>query len=124
MAANIRETFDIQITRDLICPIAVGEQIGTMTYYPDSQYSDPVTYTLVASRTVERRDNAPKSLEEIIQETYDDPNPLPRFSFALFMFFISPLLVLLVLVGVVMIIRRRRRANRMRIPKPAGRYVK
>ena len=40
------------------------------------------------------------------------------------MFFISPLLVVAVLAGIIMIIRRRRRANRMRIPKPAGRYVK
>ena len=122
MASNIYESFDIQITRDLVCPITVGEQIGTMTYYPE--HGDPVVYNLLASRTVERRDNAPKSLEEIIQETYNDPNPLPRFSIALLLFFISPLLVLAVLVGIILVIRRRRRANHMRIPKPAGRYLK
>lgn len=123
MSSNIREAFDIQITRDdLICPIRAGEEIGTMTYYPD--HGDPVVYSLLAERTIERRDNAPKSLEEIILEAYNDPNPLPRFSFSLFMFFFSPLLVVLILAGILIMIRRRRRANRMRIPKPAGRYVK
>ena len=122
MSSNIREAFDIQITRDLICPIQAGEEIGTMTYYPE--YGDPVVYSLLAERTIDRRDNAPKSLEEIILETYNDPNPLPRFSFTLFLFFVSPVLLLLVLAGIIVLIRRRRRANRMRIPKPAGRYVK
>ena len=93
-----------------------------MTYYPE--YGDPVVYSLLAERTIDRRDNAPKSLEEIILETYNDPNPLPRFSFTLFLFFVSPVLLLLVLAGIIVLIRRRRRANRMRIPKPAGRYVK
>ena len=123
MASNLNETFDIQYTRDLVCPISAGEQIATMTYYPE-QGGDPVEYYLIASRSIDRRSNAPKSLEQIIRETYEDPNPLPRFSLALLMFFISPLLVVAVLAGIIVIIRRRRRANRMRIPKPAGRYVK
>lgn len=122
MSSNIRETFDIQITRDLICPIQAGDEIGTMTYYPE--HGDPVVYSLLADRTIDRRENAPKSLEEIILETYNDPNPLPGFSFALVLFFVSPVLLVLVLAGIIILIRRRRRASRMRIPKPAGRYVK
>ena len=122
MAANLSNIMMIQYTRDFSAPIAAGETIGTMTYFP--QYGDPVVYQLTASRSVARRENAPKTLEEIINETYADPNPFPPFSFELAMVFLGPSLILAFLVIAAVLFRKRRRGRRMKTPKPSRRYVK
>ena len=122
MAANLKNIMVYQYTRDFAAPVTAGETIGTMTYYP--QYGDPVVYLLTASRSVERRANVPKTLEEIVNETYADPNPLPPFSFNLFLIFLSPLIIIGIIAGVIIFIRKRQRAHRMKAPKPSHRYVK
>ncbi len=122
MAANLTNTMLIQYTRDFAAPIAAGEAIGTMTYFP--QYGDPVVYTLTASRSVARRENAPKTLEEIFSETYADPNPFPPFSFELLMVFLGPVLLVAALVIGFFVLRKKRHANRMKTPRPSRRYVK
>ena len=122
MAANLKNIMVFQYTRDFSAPITAGETIGTMTYYP--QYGDPVVYLLTASRSVARRENVPKTLEEIVNETYADPNPLPPFSFNLLMIFLSPVIVIGILIGAIIFIRKRQRAHRMKAPKPSHRYVK
>ena len=122
MAANLKNIMVFQYARDFSAPITAGETIGTMTYYP--QYGDPVVYLLTASRSVARRENVPKTLEEIVNETYADPNPLPPFSFNLLMIFLSPVIVIGILIGAIIFIRKRQRAHRMKAPKPSHRYVK
>ena len=122
MASNLTNLMMIQYTRDFSAPIAAGEEVGTMTYFP--QYGDPVVYSLTASRSVARRENAPKTLEEIINETLADPNPFPPFSFELLMVFLGPVLVIAALVTGILILRKRRRGHRMKTPKPSHRYVK
>ena len=122
MANNLTETVVITYTRDFAAPITAGEQIGTMTYFPE--FGDPVVYQLTASRSIERRVNVPKTIEEIYNETYADPNPLPRFSFELALIFASPFLVIAALVAAVIFLHKKRRSHRFRTPKPANRYVK
>ena len=122
MAANLTNLMMIQYTRDFAAPISAGEVIGTMTYFP--QYGDPVVYSLTASRSVARRENAPKTLEEIISETMADPNPFPPFSFELLMVFLGPVLILAALAAGILVLRKRRRGHRMKTPKPSHRYVK
>ena len=87
MARNLRQTVMIEYTRDFVTPITQGEVMGTMTYYPENGGS-PVVYDLVASRSIERRENAPLSLEEIEALVYADPNPFPPMSveFAMMLF--------------------------------------
>ncbi len=122
MAANLTDHVLIQYTRDFAAPVAAGEQIGTMTYFPD--HGDPVIYSLTASRSVEKRENAPKTLEEIINETYADPNPFPPLSFNLIMIFLSPLLLCALFVVSIFFLRRKRKSHRLHPPKTASRYVK
>ena len=122
MAANLKDTMMIQYTRDFAAPITAGEVLGTMTYFPP--YGEPVEYELTASRSVARRDNAPKTLEEIINETYADPNPFPPFSFELLMVFAGPVLILLGLFLGILFLRKRLHARNMKAPKPSHRYVK
>ena len=122
MAANLTSVVSIQYDRDFTAPIAAGEHIATMTYIP--AHGESVEYELVASRSVARRENAPKTLEEIISETYADPNPFPPFSFELLMVFLGPVLVIAGVVAGILLLRKRRRGHRMKTPKPSRRYVK
>ena len=122
MASNLTSVVSIQYDRDFTAPIAAGEHIATMTYIPE--HGNSVEYELVASRSVALRENAPKTLEEIINETYADPNPFPPFSFELLMVFLGPVLIIGGIVAGLMILRRRRRGHRMKAPKPSLRYVK
>ncbi len=79
MARNLQQLVIIEYLRDFRAPIAQGEQMGTLTYFP-TDGGEPVEYALVASRAIASRENAPKSLQQIQDETLLDPNPFPRFS--------------------------------------------
>ena len=122
MAANLRNIVSIQFLRDFAAPVTAGETLGTMTYYPT--YGNPVVYLLTASRSVSRRENVPKTLEEIINETEADPNPFPPLSFEFVMIILSPVLVIALLVLCIVILLKRQRSRRLRTPKPSHRYVK
>ena len=122
MASNLQSTLIFQYTRDFAAPVEAGEVIGTMTYYPP--YGDPVVYNLTASRSVARRENVPKTLEEIIAETDADPNPFPPFSFELLLVFLTPVLILGAIAALIVFLRKRQRSHRMKAPKPSHRYVK
>ncbi len=122
MARKLTDTMLITYTRDLTAPIAVGEQIATMTYFP--AFGDPVVYPLVASRSVDQRNNVPKTLEEIYSSIDEDPNVLPPFSVELALVLFSPLLLVLAVLIPVLIVRKKHHSSGLRAPKPANRYVK
>lgn len=125
MARNLRQTVMIEYTRDFAAPIEQGEVLGTMTYYPNDGGS-AVTYDLVASRSIRRRENAPLSLEEIEALVYADPNPFPPLSAELV------LMVLVPVGGAAAVIRLLRRVlhkggghrKKSRIPKPKNRFYR
>lgn len=122
MAEHLWDTVLINYTRDFSAPIASGEVVGTMTYFPDD--ADPVVYNLIASRSVAARSNVPKTLEEIAAETQADPNPFPPLSLELVLLFLSPLivygLILLMLHWIFKVLRKRH----ARLPKNSRRYLK
>ncbi len=122
MAANLRDLVLIQYTRDFQAPVDAGEQMGTMTYFPEK--GDPAVYSLTASRGVAVRDNVPKTLEQIIEETYADPNPFPPFGFELAMILFGPPLLLIGLIVFLVVRHKKKGPRRMRAPKPVNRYVK
>lgn len=123
MADNLKDYVLIQYTRDdFQAPFTAGEKIGTMTYFPDK--GDPAVYILSASRSVDQRENVPKTLEQIVAETYADPNPFPPFSFELTLVLFGPLMIIGGFIAFVIIRRKKRGAHRLRAPKPVNRYVK
>ena len=64
MARNLRENVLIEYTREnFAAPITAGEVFGTLTYYPTDD-GTPAVYDLYATRSIERRENAPKSIAE------------------------------------------------------------
>ena len=122
MADSLTDLVFIQYDRDFQAPIEAGEQIGTMTYFPDR--GEPVVYALTAGRSVEQRTNVPKTLDEIISETYADPNPFPPFNFEFAIALLGPVALFAVLILLARKAGKKRRAHKMRAPRPVNRYVK
>lgn len=122
MADNLRDTVLIQYQRDFAAPITAGEIMGTMTYYPEGEA--PVVYNLIADRSIAKRENAPKTLEEIVAMTESDPNPFPPLSVELVLILLSPLLVFILIILILRAIFRRRKKKQARLPKNSKRYLK
>ena len=122
MADNLRDYVVFDFRGNLQAPIQAGEEIGTMTYYNDR--GEAFVYSLTSSRSVEKRENAPKTIDEIIAETYADPNPFPPFSFEFALILLGPPLVLVGIIAFLVISGKKRSGHKMRAPKPVNRYVK
>ena len=122
MSENLTDTVLIQYTRDFSAPFTVGEQVGTMTYFPEN--GDPVVYRLTASRSIAQRENVPKTLEQIVRETYEDPNPFPPLTLEFVLVLLSPALVLGGIIWLAARGRRKRRKHGIHMPRPKQRYVK
>lgn len=122
MADNLKDIVLIQYSRDFQAPVLAGELMGTMTFFPEK--GDPVVYKLTASRGVDVRENVPKTLEQIIQETYADPNPFPPFGFELALILFGPPVLIIGLIVFLVLRRKRKGAHKLRAPKPVNRYLK
>ena len=96
--------------------------MGTMTYYPEN--GAPVEYNLLAARSIDKRANAPKTLEEIVAETAADPNPFPPFTFEMGLYIAVPVIGLYILIKVMRKVIHRRRVSNARMPKITNRYLK
>lgn len=124
MARNLRQTVQIEYSRDFAAPIAQGETMGTMTYYPEDGGS-PVVYDLVATRTIARREDAPLTLEEIEALVYADPNPFPPLTAELVIMLLLP--VGGVFLGIRLVLRLLKKTGRhkkSRVPKPRNRFYR
>ncbi|HPJ02572.1 MAG TPA: serine hydrolase [Candidatus Limiplasma sp.] len=126
MARNLRENVLIEYTRDTFAaPITMGETFGTLTYYPEDG-GDPAVYELYATRSITRRENAFKTIAEIKEEVYADPNPFPPFSLEVLFLLGWPFLIL---IAVILILRRvfrkkNKRGRQQKVPKPKNRYFR
>jgi len=122
MAARIQDTLLVQYTRDFEAPVTAGEVMGTITYFAEN--GESVIYDLVAGRSVAVRENVPKTLEQIAQETYADPNPFPPFSLYLAVLFFGPVFLFAGLIFGAVLLLRRLRTRGAKTPKPVNRYLK
>ncbi len=121
MARNLQQKVIIEYLRDFAAPISAGEQMGTLTYFPPEEGSEPVEYALVASRSIKQRENAPKSIQEITEETYADPNPFPRFSLELVLMALLPAAGVYLIIRTLRSIFRKRTGRGTNLPKPTSR---
>lgn len=87
----------IEYTRTLEAPVEAGEVMGVMTYTPEGVGAEPVTYELIASRSVLRRASLAPSVEEIKAYTDADPNPFPRFSLEFLIIVLLPIIAVILL---------------------------
>lgn len=121
LARSLRQTVTIEYTRDFAAPIAMGENFGTMTYYPEDG-SPPITYKLLASRSIGRRDDIPPTLEEIEERVQNDPNLFSPLSAELILVLVLPVAIPAILI--LLFLRKLRATKRYRrssIPKPTNR---
>lgn len=126
IARNLKQAVLIEYSREnFATPITKGEVFGTMTYYP-SDGGSAIIYQLVASRSITRRENAPKSIEEIEASTYADPNPFPPLSVEMALVLLLPFVALFGLIRLLMRIFHKgpRRGKKSRVPKPNNRYFR
>lgn len=116
MARNLRQTVIINFTRDFAAPVSTGETMGTMTYY--AQSGEAVTYNLIATRSVAKRQNAPLSVSEIYEQIMSDPNPFPPLSIEIIITYgILPIVVLALVISLFVYMIRHRRRRPVKIPK-------
>ncbi len=114
-----------EYTRAFSAPVDEGEVMGRLTYY-DSE-GLPTVYELVATRSIQRREQLAPTIEDIIAYTEADRNPFPRFTFEFaLLYIILPLTVLTVIVRLFrgLTRRRRRKRKRMRNVAPKERYYR
>lgn len=125
MARNLKQMVLVNYTRDFTCPITQGEVMGTLTYYP-ADGGSAIEYNLVASRSIARRENAPKSLEEIEAMVNADPNPFPPMSVELVLLLLIPVSILALFIWLLRRIFHRGggRKRHSRVPKPSNRYFR
>lgn len=111
-------------TREFKAPITAGEVMGTLTYYPDGDA--PVVYDLIASRSIAARKQLAPSIEQIIADAENDPNPFPRITFELvFLYVILPLAGLWLFIHLLRVFFRWIKAKRkVKAVRPTGRYYR
>ena len=122
LSRNLRDTMLIEYTRDFSAPIEAGEIMGKMTYITPENKA--VVYNLIASRSIAQRENIPKTIEQIVAETYADPNPFPPFTAEMAFYLFSPFVLLIIVIRILRKLLRRRREHLARVPKPGRRYLK
>ena len=104
MASNLRSTVLISYDRSFAAPVEAGEVMGTMTYFDDNGKN--YDYYLIASRSVNRRENAPKTIDEIYAAALADPSVLPPMSFRLVLVLSIQVLALVILVILIWLLVR------------------
>ncbi len=116
LAYSFKSEVVVQYQRDFAAPVASGEQMGTLTYYPAG--GDAVEYALVATRAVDARTDVPPTLAQIESYTYSDKNPLPRFSLEYVLIPLAALILIILLLRRLLKRRKKNKVERKRVPKP------
>lgn len=112
MSRDMLKNSLINYTRDFRAPISKGEPFATLTYI-NPQTNQTAVYTLVASRDINARENAPLSLWQIEDMVMKDPNFFPDITIELvFYWLIPPTVAYLAVTGIVRLFKRRRHKGR------------
>lgn len=117
--ANLTVT---EFTREFKAPITAGEVMGTIIYYPED--SNPVTYELLASRSIAAREQLAPSVEQIITAAMEDPNPFPRLTVELvFLYLLLPALCIFLAIRLIkFLLHRLKREKKVKPHKPISRH--
>ena len=105
----------ISYDRSFAAPVEAGETMGTMTYFDDNGIS--YTYYLIASRSVARRENMPKTIDEIYEAALADPSILPPWSLQLVLLLSIPVIALLLVILMIRHVVKRFRQRNYRFRK-------
>lgn len=113
-----------EFTRELKAPITQGDVMGTLTYYSDS--GQPVVYDLVASRSIAAREQLFPSLDQLIADAENDPNPFPRVTVELvLLYLVLPVLSVIVAIRLLKaLFRLIKKRKKVKAFKPTSRYYR
>ena len=113
-----------EFTRDLIAPIQEGEIMGTLTYYPEN--GNPVVYELTAARSIAAREQLAPTVDQIIADAMNDPNPFPRITFELvFLYLLLPAAgIFLALRLIKRLLKQLKKFRKVKTFKPTSRYYR
>lgn len=113
LVSNFNNLVNIEYVHDPVAPIDAGEVMAQLTYYPEA--GEPIEYELVASRSIAKRMLDVPELDDIIRETENDPNRLPRFTLEIFLFFAAIILLIYLLIrGIRRLFGLRRKKPRLK----------
>lgn len=123
LVTNFNDLVNIEYVHEPVAPINAGDLIATLTYYPES--GEPIEYELLASRSIAKRMLDVPDLDDIIFNTENDPNPLPRLTIEIIAFFAAVIAVIWFLIrGVKRLLGFRSKKTRHKPIKPIGRYYR
>ncbi len=113
-----------EFTRELQAPITQGEVMGTLTYYNES--GQPLIYDLVASRSIAAREQLFPSLDQLIADAENDPNPFPRITVELVaLYLVLPVLSVIIAIRLLKaLFRLVRKRKKVKAFKPTSRYYR
>ena len=112
-----------EFSRELTAPIVAGEVMGTLTYYGGTM---PVVYELTAARSIQAREDLAPSVDQIIEDALNDPNPFPRLTAELVVLYIVlPALGLVIAFRLLRsLFKLLRRRKKVKAYKPTSRYYR
>ncbi len=121
---NLNNLTHTEYTHAFRAPIEKGQVMGTLTYYPTE--GNPLVFDLVASRSVAARERLAPTLDEIIEQAMNDPNPFPRVTFELvFLYILLPAAGILLLIRLFRLLRGKvRRKKKIKTINPQERYYR
>ena len=113
-----------EFTRELRAPITEGEIMGTLTYYGGSGV--PVVYDLLASRSIAAREDIFPSVEQIVNDAMNDPNPFPRITVELVVvYLLLPVAAVFLLLRLAKaLLRFIKKRLKVKAYKPTSRYYR
>ena len=113
-----------EFTKSLIAPIQEGEVMGTLTYYPEN--GNPVVYELTAARSIAAREQLAPTVDQIIEDALNDPNPFPRITFELvFLYLLLPATgIFLALHLIKRLLKQMKKLRKVKTFKPTSRYYR
>ena len=123
LVANFNDLVNIEYVHEPVAPINAGDLIATLTYYPE--IGEPIEYELLASRSIAKRVLDVPDLDEIIRDTENDSNPLPRLTVEIAAFFVAVIVLIWLLVkGIKRLLGFRSKKTRHKPIKPMSRYYR
>ena len=123
LVSNFNDLVNIEYVHDPVAPINAGDLMATLTYYPDA--GEPIEYELLASRSISKRILDVPDLDDIIRNTENDPNPVPRLTVEIVAFFAAVIFLAVALVkGVKRLLGFRSKRPRHKPIKPISRYYR
>ena len=123
LVSNFNDLVNIEYVHEPVAPINAGDLIATLTYYPET--GEPIEYELLASRSIAKRMLDVPDLDDIIRDTENDLNPLPRFTVEIAAFFAALIVLIWLLIkGFKRLLGFRSKKTRHKPIKPISRYYR